>query len=127
MEYVAIVLALVLLQYTFFAFQVGVARGKYKVDAPAVTGHDTFERYYRVQQNTLEQLVVFIPGLFLFASYIHALTAAGLGLLFFIGRLIYFKAYIGDPKSRGLGFMLTFIASMVLVIGGLVGAVLQLI
>ncbi len=127
MEYVAIVLALVLLQYTFFALQVGLARGKYNVNAPAVTGHDTFERYYRVQQNTLEQLVVFIPGLFLFASYIHALTAAGLGLVFFIGRIIYFKAYIGDPKSRGLGFMLTFIPSMVLVIGGLVGAVLKLI
>ncbi len=127
MEYVAIVLALVLLQYTFFAFQVGSARGKYKVSAPAVTGDDMFERYYRVQQNTLEQLVVFIPGLFLFASYIHALIAAGLGLVFFIGRIIYFKAYLGDPKSRGLGFMLTFIPSMVLVIGGLVGAVIKLI
>ncbi len=127
MAYVAIILALVLLQYTFFAFQVGSARGKYNVNAPAVSGHDMFDRYYRIQQNTLEQLVVFIPALFLFASYIHALTAAGFGLVFFIGRMIYYKAYIKDPKSRGLGFMLTFLPSMVLVIGALVGAVLQLI
>ena len=127
MEYVAIVLVLVLLQYSFFAFKVGLARGKYEVHAPAVTGNEIFERYYRVQQNTLEQLVVFIPGLFLFASYTHALTAAGLGLVFFIGRMIYYQAYVNDPKSRGLGFTLSFLAAHALVLGGLVGAVLNLI
>lgn len=127
MEYVAIVLALVLLQYTFFAFQVGMARGKYSVDAPAVTGHEVFERYYRVQQNTLEQLIVFVPAIFLFAVYVHALTAAGLGLVFFIGRLLYFKSYISEPKSRGIGFMLTFLPSQILLVGGLVGAVIKLL
>ena len=127
MAYVAIVVVLVLLQYTFFAFMVGVARGKYEVHAPAVTGHEIFERYYRVQQNTMEQLIVFVPGMFLFASYVHALSAAGLGVVFFVGRLIYYKSYIADPKSRGMGFILSFLPAQVLVVGGLVGAVIQLL
>ena len=126
MEYVAIVLVLVLLQYSFFAFRVGTARGKYEVHAPAVTGHEIFERYYRVQQNTLEQLIIFVPGLFLFANYVHALTAAGLGALFFVGRLIYYKSYIADPKSRGLGFILSFLPAHVLLLGALVGAVMKM-
>lgn len=127
MEYVAIVLVLVLLQYSIFAFQVGSARAKYGVNAPAVTGHEVFERYYRVQQNTLEQLILFIPGIFLFAVYVHDLTAAGLGLVFFVGRLIYSKAYISDPKSRGIGFILSFLPAQILLLGGLVGAVIKLL
>jgi glutathione S-transferase len=127
MEYVAIVLVLVLLQYSFFSFKVGLARGKYEVKAPAVTGHEIFERHYRVQQNTLEQLVVFIPGLFLFASYLHALTAAGLGLAFLLGRMLYYKSYESEPKTRGLGFIISIVAAHALLIGGLVGAVMNLL
>lgn len=126
MEYVAIVLVLVLLEYSFFALMVGKARGTYKVHAPAVTGNEFFERYYRVQQNTLEQLILFVPGIFLFAVYVHALTAAGLGVVFFIGRLMYYKSYVSEPKSRGLGFILSFIPTQTLLIGGLVGAVIKL-
>lgn len=126
MLYVVVVLVLVLLQYSFFGFMVGSARGKYGVSAPAVTGNDTFERYYRVQQNTLEQLVIFVPALLLFASYVHALTAAALGALFLLGRQLYYMAYIKDPKSRGLGFVIGFLASHILLLGALVGAVLKL-
>ncbi len=126
MEYVAIVLVLVLLQYTFFSIMVGKARGTYDVHAPAVTGNEIFERYYRVQQNTLELLVVFVPGMFLFASYVHALTAAGLGVVFFIGRMLYYKAYVSEPKSRGVGFTLTFLSAHVLIIGGMIGAIIKL-
>ncbi len=126
MEYVVIVLVLVLLQYSFFAFMVGSARGKYEIHAPAVTGHEVFERYYRVQQNTLELLIVLVPGMFLFSHYIHALTAAGLGAVFFVGRMIYYKAYLADPKSRRVGFTLSFLSAHVLILGGLVGAVLNL-
>ena len=126
MEFVAIVLTLVLLQYTFFSIMVGKARGTYDINAPAVSGHEVFERYYRVQQNTLELLAVFVPAMFLFASYVHALTAAGLGAVFFIGRLLYYKAYVSNPKSRGLGFTLSFLSAHVLLIGGMVGAVIKL-
>lgn len=127
MLYVVVVLLLVLLQYSFFGLMVGVARGKYGVNAPAVSGHDEFERYYRVQQNTMEQLIVFVPAILLFSNYVHALTAAGLGVVFLIGRQMYYMAYIKDPKSRGPGFTISYLASHVLLIGALVGAVMKLI
>ena len=127
MEYVAIVLVLILLEYSFFTMMVGKARGTYGVSAPAATGHEVFERYYRVQQNTLEQLILLVPGIFLFALYVHALTAAGLGVVFFIGRLLYYKSYVADPKSRGVGFILSFLPANVLLIGGMIGAILKLI
>ncbi|MFC3192694.1 MAPEG family protein [Marinicella sediminis] len=126
MLYVAIVLSLVLLQYSYFSFVVGAARGKYSVSAPAVSGHRYFERAYRIQQNTLEQLIIVVPSMFLFASYVHPMTAAILGLVFFISRFIYFTAYMKDPKSRGMGFVLGFLASHVMLLGGLGGAVWRL-
>ena len=69
MAYVDIVTALAVLQFVVFGFRVGGARGKYGIKAPAITGNEIFERHFRVQQNTLEQLIVFLPGLYLFAHY----------------------------------------------------------
>ena len=66
MELVTIVIALALIEYTVFGMLVGKARGKYGIDAPAISGNPIFERYYRVQQNTLEVLVLFIPGMWMF-------------------------------------------------------------
>ena len=68
MAYVDIVTALALLQFIVFGFKVGRARGRYGVKAPAITGNEIFERHFRVQQNTLEQLMVFLPGMYLFSS-----------------------------------------------------------
>jgi len=124
MLYVQIVLALALLQFIFFGMAVGRARGKYQCPAPATTGNEIFERYFRVQMNTLEQLVVFIPSIFLFAYLVDARWAAGLGVVYLIGRSLYFMAYVRDPKSRGLGFALSALPNMALVIGALVGAVI---
>ena len=126
MELVVIVIAVALLQYNYFAILVGKARGKYEVNAPAVTGHEVFERHYRVQQNTLELLMVFIPGIVMFAQYIRADIAAGLGVVFIIGRFIYNAKYVSDPKSRGIGFALSWFPSIVLVIGGIIGAIMNL-
>ena len=92
-----------------------------------MTEHEIFERYYRVQQNTLEQFIVPVPGMFLFAVYVHSLTAAGLGVVFFIGRLLFYKSYVADPKSRGVGFMLSFLPANILLVGGMVGAIIKLI
>src|SRR5271155_4864250 len=89
MAYVDIVTALALLQFVIFGFKVGQARGRYGVKAPAVTGNETFERHFRVQQNTLEQLIVFLPGLYLFSHYYSPLFAAALGVIYLIGREIY--------------------------------------
>jgi glutathione S-transferase len=127
MAYVDIVTALALLQFMAFGWQVASARGRYGVHAPAVTGNDIFERHFRVQQNTLEQLIVFIPGLYLFAHYFNSLWAAGLGLIYLIGRQVYAASYVKDPKSRSAGFGLTFLPIAVLIIGGLIGAAIHLV
>jgi uncharacterized MAPEG superfamily protein len=123
MLYVEIVLALALLQFIFFGMAVGRARGLYKCPAPATTGNEMFERYFRVQMNTLEQLVVFVPAIVLFAHLVNPYWAAGLGAVYLAGRVVYFLSYIKDPKSRGLGFGLTMLPNMALVIGTLIGAV----
>lgn len=127
MELVTIVIALALIEYSVFGMLVGRARGKYGVEAPAVSGDPIFERYYRVQQNTLEVLVLFIPGVWMFAHYVSANVAAGLGLIFIIGRLLYLRGYVADPKSRGLGFALSFMPALILIIGGLIGAAVNIV
>jgi len=127
MEFVAIVTVLALLQYIYFAVLVGQARGKFGVNGPAVTGHPVFERYFRVQMNTLEMLVAFLPGLWLFAQYISPLWAAILGAIYLLGRFMYLRAYVADPAKRGAGFGLSMLPTLALLLGGLVGAVLALL
>ena len=126
MAYVQIVLALALLQFIYFGLAVGRARGIYKCPAPATTGNEIFERYFRVQMNTLEQLVVFVPALLLFATKVDPRWAAGLGAVYLVGRVLYFTAYVRDPAKRGPGFGLTFLPNLVLVVGGLIGAMRDL-
>jgi uncharacterized MAPEG superfamily protein len=98
---------------------VGRARGKYDVKAPAISGDPVFDRYYRVHQNTLEQLVVFLPAIFLYSYLGNPMYAAGFGVVYLIGRMIYLRSYLKDPGSRGLGFMLTFLPSVLMLIGAL--------
>ncbi len=123
MPYVEIVLSLALLQFLFFGIAVGRARALYQCPAPATTGNEMFERYFRVQMNTLEQLVVFIPAVVLFAHLVSAYWAAGLGGVYLVGRVLYFLSYIKDPKTRGLGFGLTMLPNLALIVGTLVAAV----
>src|SRR5512139_2271715 len=126
MELVAVVTVLALLEYIVFAMLVGRARGKYGVKAPAVTGHEVFERYFRVQQNTLELLVVFLPSLWLFASYVSAGWAALLGAVYLVGRVFYLRGYVADPAKREIGFALSFLPIVALVFGALVGVLIPL-
>lgn len=127
MEFVAIVITLALLQYFVFGMLVGKARGKYEVHAPAISGHPVFERYYRVHQNTLEMIVMFIPSIVMFSYWVRPDIAAGIGAIYLIGRLIYLRAYVSDPASRGLGFMLSMLPVLVLLLGGGIAAVLSLL
>jgi glutathione S-transferase len=127
MAYVDIVTALAVLQFLVFGFRVGKARGRYGVKAPAITGNEIFERYFRVQQNTLEQLIVFLPGLYLFSHYFSPPAAAALGVLYLIGREVYAATYVKDPAKREMGYGLTFLPMVILVLGGLIGAVRELL
>jgi uncharacterized MAPEG superfamily protein len=124
MSMVYAVMGLALLQYLFFGVAVGAARGRYGVKAPATTGHEVFERYYRVQMNTLELLVVLVPALPLFAYYVSVRWAVVLGLAYVVGRFLYFFAYVKDPGKRGLGYLVSYIPTVVLLAGGLGAAAL---
>jgi len=121
MELVLAVLMIALIEYMVFAGLVGRARAQYGIRAPATTGHPQFERVYRVHQNTLEALVIFIPALFVFACYLSFAWAAGLGVAFIVGRAIYAVAYIRAPEKRGPGAGLTGVVNIVLVLGSLYG------
>ena len=99
---------------------------RYGVKAPAITGNEIFERHSRVQQNTLEQLIVFLPGLYLFSHYLSPLLAAALGVIYLIGREVYAIAYVKDPAKRSAGFGLSSLPMIILVLGGLFGAVRSL-
>ena len=123
MHWVNVVVIAALVQYFVFSALVGRARGKYGVKAPAVTGHEMFERYFRVHQNTLEQLVIFVPAIWLFGYYVSGAWAAALGVVYLIGRTIYAATYIKDPDSRSAGFGLTFLPIAVLVAGALIGVI----
>jgi glutathione S-transferase len=123
MPYVHIVTALAVLQFVVFGFRVGAARERYGVKAPAVAGNEIFERLFRVQMNTLEQLIVFLPGLFLFARYFSPYVAAALGVVYLLGRELYAFTYVRDPSKRSVGYGLTFLPMVILVLGGLYGAV----
>jgi glutathione S-transferase len=123
MYLIHLVVGLVLAQYIYFSVMVGAARGKYGVAAPATTGNDMFERYFRVHMNTLELLVAFVPSVYTFGTYYAAQYAALLGAVFLIGRFIFFRAYIQDPKSRTLGFRLSILPIAILILGTVIGAI----
>jgi uncharacterized MAPEG superfamily protein len=127
MDLVTIVIVLALLQFVTFGFLVGSARARYGVKAPAITGNEVFERYFRVQQNTLELLVSFVPSVWLFGLYVSPLWAAGLGAVYLVGRVVYFKAYVADPAKRGAGFGLSMLPIAAMMIGVLVAAVMKLL
>ena len=122
MPYVHIVIGLALLQFFYFGLEVAKARGRYKVEAPATSGNEIFERYFRVQMNTLELLVMFIPAILIFGLYINPYVAAGIGAVYLLGRMIYLSSYVKDPKSRSAGFGLSALPTMILLGGGIYGA-----
>jgi uncharacterized MAPEG superfamily protein len=116
---VVIVTLLALLVYLWTGMRVGRARGKNEIKAPAVTGAPEFERAYRVQMNTLEWLPLFLPSLWLFAYYWNGKVAAAIGLVWILARIYYAVSYTKDPASRGPGFMVQALCTLVLLLGAL--------
>ena len=127
MEAIAIVTVLALIQCFVFSIGVAKARATHSISPPSISGNPDFERAFRVHQNTLEQLVLFLPGLWMFAYYVHPLWGAGIGVVFIVGRFVYRAAYMQDPSNRGTGFTIGIAASGVLLLGSLISAVMNLI
>jgi glutathione S-transferase len=125
--YVHLVIVLALVEFALFGFAVGRARGRCHVPAPATTGNAEFERYFRAHANTLEQLILFLPALVIFAHYLNAYVAAALGALFLIGRAVYFQGYVKAAEARHAGFLLSFIPTVILLVGAIWGVVRALI
>ena len=123
MDHATLLVLLALLQYVWFTARVGLARGKYNVNAPACDGDESWNRLFRVQQNTLEQLVIFIPATYAFAYYLSELWVLIPGLAFLVGRFLYSMEYVKDPKTRTPGMSITLLANVVLVLGALFGLV----
>jgi len=122
MHLVAIVVLLALLEYVAFGMLVGRARVTYGVKAPATSGHEVFERHFRVHYNTMELLVVFIPAIWLFALYMSPQWGAGLGAVYLVGRIVYFRSYVANPARRSVGFGMSMLPVLVMLVGALLGA-----
>ncbi len=125
MKYVHIIATLAIFQFIVFSVLVGQARLKYGVKAPAISGNEHFERVFRVQMNTLEQLVCFLPALFLAAAYWSPVFASAVGVVYLVGRMIYRHSYIENPTGRAVGFVMSLVPTLVLLVAGLIGALIN--
>jgi glutathione S-transferase len=125
---VALITVLSLMVYLWQGQRVGAARGRLGVAAPAVTGNPEFERIYRVQANTLEGLIVYLPSLWLFAIYTGGdWIASALGVIWIVGRVLYTTAYSKEAASRSMGFGIQILATLILLLGSGGGVVWALI
>ena len=122
----ALAAILALLVYVGPAVNVSRMRVRHNVRAPSVNGPPEFERAFRVHQNTQEQLVLFIPALWLFTLLVSALWGGLIGLVWVAARIFYVYSYLRDPDSRGPGFAVAFACSLVLLLGALAGAIVNL-
>src|SRR5690348_10933299 len=98
-SWVNLVTVLALVEFLAFGVLVGRARGLYGIHAPATSGNEMFERWFRVHYNTLELLIMFVPALWIAAMYWNPLWMAGIGAVYLIGRILYLQGYVRDPKA----------------------------
>jgi len=125
--YPSLVTIAALILYLVVTINVGIARAKYQVPVPQTTGNLDFERVLRVQQNTLEQLALFIPGLWLFSIYVSPIWGSALGAAWIVGRIAYAWGYYQAAEKRGPGFAISSLSGMVLILGALVGIILSMV
>jgi uncharacterized MAPEG superfamily protein len=119
------ILAVLMLFYT--SVPVGRARGKHGIKAPSITGHEDMDRAVRVHMNSLEQFALFLPLLWV-ATLTFTLVAwlpAALGLIWIVARFIYMQAYLRDPASRSVGFSLTLLATLGLLVLSVIGVAMS--
>lgn len=125
MAWLHLVAVLALFQFLLFGALVARARGKYGVHAPATTGNEVFERFYRVQINTLELLVLLLPAMWIAAAYWDPRWVAAAGAVYLAGRMVYLRAYTTEPRTRGLGYMLSIAPVVGLMAAALAGVALR--
>ncbi|RZN09217.1 MAPEG family protein [Bradyrhizobium genosp. SA-3] len=123
----ALVTLLAIAFYFFTAINVARSRDKTGVKVPAMSGHPDFERAFRIQMNTLEWMPIFLPALWLFATYISDAIAASIGVVWIIGRFVYFVGYSKAAAKRSLGFAIQSLAAMALWAGALGAVVLRMV
>jgi glutathione S-transferase len=124
--WIVLVTVAALLLYIYMGAAVSQARVKHNIPAPAMTGNPDFERAVRVQMNTLEWLPVFIATLWMCASLWDPRIVALGGLAWIAGRVLYMQSY-SKGQNRSLGFSIQGLAVLVLAIGAVVGAIMQLV
>ncbi len=123
MKYTALV-TIAAIVYTFLlSGRVGAARAKTGVNVPAMAGQPDFDKAFRIHMNTIEQLVLFIPVLWLATSVVGDLWAAEIGVVWIVGRVIYAAGYRKDADKRGPGFIITLLPTAVLTVVALWGVV----
>jgi glutathione S-transferase len=126
-HYTALVTCLAILFYFFTSFRVGKARSTFNIPAPATSGNPDFERLFRVQMHTLEWMPIFLPSLWLYAIYISDPVAAGLGVVWIAGRILFMIGYAKAADKRGPGFAIQALACSILLLGSLGAIVWRLV
>lgn len=127
MHFPAIITLFSLLLFLITVIYVGYARTKYGVKAPATTGNDDFERVFRVQMNTLESLVLFLPALWLFSIYVSLWWTGIIGLIWLLARVYYIVSYTRSAEARSLGYGISLLAFAVLAVGAAIGIVMRIL
>jgi glutathione S-transferase len=125
--WIVLVTIAALLLYFYMGLQVGGARQKYGVKAPATSGNPDFERVFRVHMNTLEWLPIFLPSLWICAAYWPPIFVAAVGVIWITGRVMYMEGYKRAADQRSLGFTIQALATLALIIGSVIGAVMALL
>lgn len=123
MKFTALVTIMAILFTFMSSLKVGTMRPRKNIKAPATTGDDEFERAFRVHYNTIEQLVIFLPALWLAVLVLGDMWAAAVGVFWVIGRVMYANAYMADPAKRTSGFTITFLSTTVLTGAALWGVI----
>ncbi|MXX28482.1 MAG: MAPEG family protein [Gammaproteobacteria bacterium] len=125
--YPGILSSVALLVYYFTLFKSGMARGRFEVPAPPHDGPEEYVRHVRAHQNTVEHLVMFLPGLWLFAVAVDPIWAAAIGAIWPIGRLMYALGYYKAPEKRSIGLYISMPPIYIFILGSLIGFVIKAI
>jgi glutathione S-transferase len=122
----SVVTVLAIIFYIFSIYRVTLMRSRHKIEAPMMTGHPELERAVRVQTNTLEAMPIFLPALWLATVYFKPLgwLPCAIGILWIVGRIIYMQGYMTAPAKRSVGFGISALAQILLLVLAIIGLVL---